>query len=128
MAKINMKNLVAVAALAVVAVSNQANAATAAACTGTATKISINGGSGATTASTFFKTGFEVQCSNNVIASYNENSSNLFTVGAGSVKGNQIVAGNSNGGAIKVVGKCSGTNSACVSSDINVTALTLGSS
>lgn len=125
MAKINMKNLVGMAALAIIAVSNQANATTA--CTGTATRININGGSGATTVSTFFKSGFTVQCSNNVIASYTENSANLLTVAAGSIKGNQVVAGNSNGGAIKVVGTCTGTNQACVASDINTTGLTAGS-
>jgi hypothetical protein len=46
------------------------------------------------------------------------NSGTLFTVGAGSAKGNQSVKGSSNGGAVVVHTKCTGTNDACGSTDV----------
>jgi hypothetical protein len=52
----------------------------------------------------FVQSGFTVQCSNNVAMNYNEVSATIFGVAAASVKGNQVVGGNSNGGAIKQIG------------------------
>lgn len=123
MAKVDLKKMVAVAALAATGLAAQ-NALAATGCTGTASKLSINGGSGATTTSTFFKGGFDVQCSNNVNLQYTENTSRL-DVGAVSVKGNQYFGGNSNGGAIRALGKCAAD--VCTSSDAG-TALSAASS
>lgn len=95
----------------------EASAATR--CSGTATKVQVNGGSGSTTGSTFYKGGFDFQCSNNVLLSDSEAASNMLLVASGSLKGNQYFAGNSNGGAIKAVGKCGGTNDACRTTDID---------
>lgn len=100
----NLKSLVVCAAMAMT-VAGQAEAT--AGCTGTATKLTINGGSGSTTTSTFFKQGFNPQCSNNVYLDYLENSATNLSVGSVSVKGNQRFGGNSNGGAIKAMQKCS---------------------
>lgn len=105
MAKIDLKKMVAVAALAATGMAAQ-SAMAATACSGTATKVSINGGSGATTQSTFFKQGFDVQCSNNVLLEYTEATATRLDVASTSVKGNQYFAGNSNGGAVKAVAKC----------------------
>jgi hypothetical protein len=88
---------------------------------GTAQKTSINGGPGAVVATPVFtKTGFEVQCSANTVVSYNEVSGTLFAVAAGSGKGNQLFAGNSNGGAVQAsTTACQGTNKACLGSDVS---------
>lgn len=55
-------------------------------------------------ADSFIKTGFSVQCSNNVFMNYNDVSATIFGVAAASSKGNQVVGGNSNGGAIRQIG------------------------
>jgi len=92
----------------------------------TAAKFKVYGGSGTpvdSTTSFFVKTGFDVQCSANTFVSFAENSATLFTVAAGSGKGNQSVKGSSNGGAVTVHAKCTGTNDACGTGDIT-TALT----
>jgi len=130
MKKSYAKSLALCAVLGIAAISTQAQAATVSNCGGTATKIDVNGGSGATTASTtgFFRQGFAVQCSNNVLLSHDETSTNgPLVVGAGSIKGNQYFGGNSNGGAIVPKGKCTGTNDACVAADV-VSAITASSS
>jgi len=95
-----------------------------------AAKFKVYGGSGTPvdTATAFFvKTGFDVQCSSNTFVSFAENSATLFTVAAGSAKGNQSVKGSSNGGAVTVHAKCTGTNDACGTGDIT-TALTAAAS
>lgn len=86
---------------------------------GTARKNKVNGGSGnPNTTPIFVKTGFDVQCSSNTIVSYNEVSGTAFAVGSGSIKGNQSFKGNSNGGAVAVNAKCSGTNDACTAGNV----------
>ncbi|NJD35811.1 MAG: hypothetical protein FIA96_13425 [Betaproteobacteria bacterium] len=86
---------------------------------GTAIKSTVNGGSGTPVATpVFIKTGFDVQCSNNTFVSYNEVSNTAFAVGSGSIKGNQSFAGNSNGGAVGVNAKCTGTNDACTAANV----------
>ncbi|BAO30570.1 hypothetical protein [Sulfuritalea hydrogenivorans] len=87
---------------------------------GTAFKNTVNGGSGTVLLTPVFaKTGFDVQCSANTVVSYNEVSGNLFAVGGGSRKGNQSVAGTSNGGAVTAAAKCSGTNDACTGANVS---------
>ena len=113
--------------IATMGVTQSVSAAESVTCSGTAAKKPINGGSGTTTQTTFFKGGFDFQCSNNVLLSHDEYSTNMLLVAAGSLKGNQVFAGNSNGGAIKAVGKCTGTNDACQATDVS-TALTNASS
>jgi hypothetical protein len=82
-------------------------------------KGDINGGSGTVvTTPIFLKNGFDVQCSNNTIVSYDEVSGTAFAVSAGSRKGNQSFKGSSNGGAVTTYQKCNGTNSACGASDV----------
>jgi hypothetical protein len=66
----------------------------------------------------FVKTGFTVQCSNNVIMDYNEVSATVFAVAAASVKGNQVVGGNSNGGAIKQTGNPCATTG-CTATEVD---------
>jgi hypothetical protein len=86
---------------------------------GTAVKSTVNGGSGTPVATpVFVKTGFDVQCSSNTIVSFNEVSGTAFAVGSGSLKGNQTFAGNSNGGAVAVNAKCTGTNDACTPANV----------
>lgn len=86
---------------------------------GTAIKSTVNGGSGTVVATpVFVKTGFDVQCSSNTIVSYNEVSGTAFAVGSGSLKGNQSFKGNSNGGAVAVSAKCTGTNDACTVANV----------
>ena len=76
----------------------------------TAGKTNYAGGSGAVVASPIFvKNGFIVQCSSNTYVSVNEVSTTGFAVAAGSIKGNQTVAGSSNGGAVSVSGQCAAT-------------------
>lgn len=120
MDKTYAKQLAAVALLGLAAISSQAQAAELTVCAATATKTSVNGGSGATSASTtgFFQQGFSIQCSNNVFASVDEVSANLLRVAAGSQKGNQSYNGNSNGGAITTSAKCTGTNDACTAANV----------
>ena len=81
---------------------------------GAAVKGTVNGGSGTVVATpVFVKTGFDVQCSSNTFVSFNEVSGTAFAVASGSTKGNQSFVGNSNGGAVAVSAKCTGTNDAC---------------
>lgn len=95
----------------------------------TATKWNVAGGPGTpyTTSDSFVKVGFAVQCSANTHVSFANNSGTLFTVGAGSAKGNQTVKGSSNGGAVVTHTKCTGTNDACGATDVS-TATTEASS
>jgi hypothetical protein len=81
-------------------------------CDGTvagAGKTAVMGGPGAVVASpaAFTRTGFNIQCSNNVSMSILENDNTKATVGAVSLKGNQRFGGNSNGGAVNATAKCS---------------------
>jgi hypothetical protein len=88
---------------------------------GTSIKNTVNGGSGAViplAAAIFVKNGFDVQCSNNTLVSYNEVGSTAFAVASGSKKGNQTFTGTSNGGAVAVDQKCSGTNDACTPANV----------
>lgn len=107
-----ISKIVAIATLAVAAGQSFnafAGSSTGTACSGgTAASIQPWGSVGASNADadSFVKTGFTVQCSSNVSMSYNDVSATVFGVVAGSVKGNQIVSGNSNGGAIKVLQAC----------------------
>lgn len=87
---------------------------------GNAGKSTINGGSGTVLATPIFmKNGFDVQCSSNTVVSYNEVSANAFAVAAGSRKGNQTVNGSSNGGAVAVSAKCTGTNDSCTGANVS---------
>lgn len=90
-------------------------------CRGTASKGLIYGGSGnpISTGALFIKTGFDVQCSNNVLLQAQEVSANAAAVASGSLKGNQTFSGHSNGGAIVAFKKCTGDNDSCI--DDNVT-------
>jgi len=115
--------IIAVASLAVAAgQSLVANAATATVCAGAAAKSEPFGAVGTPRTETgtdiFVKTGFSVQCSNNVHMAYNEVSSNSIGVVAVSAKGNQIAGGNSNGGAIGVLGTCGTGSTACGATDV----------
>ena len=99
-------------------------------CDGTvagAGKTSVMGGPGAVVASpaAFTRAGFNVQCSNNVSMSINEPDATMAVIGAVSVKGNQRFGGNSNGGAITALNKCSADP--CPAGDV-ATALTESSS
>lgn len=86
---------------------------------GLALKSTVNGGSGTVVVTpVFVKTGFDVQCSSNTLVSYNEVSGTAFAVASGSVKGNQSFMGTSNGGAVAVSAKCSGTNDACTPANV----------
>lgn len=94
-----------------------------------AAKNAVLGGSGTpvTASVSFIKNGFDMQCSSNTFVSFQEHSATLFGVAAGSAKGNQTVRGNSNGGAIGVSAKCTGTNNNCTAGDVT-TAIGLSSS
>jgi hypothetical protein len=94
----------------------------------TAAKYNVASGPGTpyTTADSFIKVGFAVMCSANTHVAFANVSGTLFTVGAGSAKGNQSVRGSSNGGAVVTHTKCTSTNDAC-SAD-NVTAATSAAS
>jgi hypothetical protein len=83
-------------------------------------KTDVLGGPGAvvSTGAVFTRSGFAIQCSNNVHMSINEVSDTLAVVGSGSAKGNQYFGGHTNGGAISPLGKCTGTNSACTTTDV----------
>lgn len=85
-----------------------------------AEKHTIAGGPGTpyTTADSFLKTGFAVQCSANTHVAFANVSATQFLVGAGSTKGNQSVRGSSNGGAVVTHTKCTTTNDACSSGDV----------
>jgi hypothetical protein len=84
----------------------------------------ISGGSGEVISpGVFTKAGFNVICSSNVHLGFVEVSPTVAVVGAGSAKGNQYFGGNSNGGAINAIGKCTGTNDACGTGDVD-TAIT----
>ena len=88
--------------------ASSAMAATTALCDGgTGGKKTVAGGSGVVvTSPTFFRNGFDFQCSNNVFLAYEEANATLLTVGSASKKGNQYFGGSSNGGAISALGKC----------------------
>jgi hypothetical protein len=93
---------------------------------GGAARIKVNGGSGVVIpsgATVFLKNGFDVQCSNKTVVSYNEVSSNVFAVASGSLKGNQSFQGSSAGGAVTTSAKCTDTNDACSGANVS-TALT----
>lgn len=109
--------IIAVASLAVAAGQAMADVACS---SGSARSVGLFGGSGQPVTGTinFIRTGFNVMCSSSVILHYQEVSGTLFTVAAGSAKGNQSVKGSSNGGSITVYSKCSGTNDACTDGDV----------
>jgi hypothetical protein len=91
-----------------------------AACDGaTAAKYNQFGAPGTpyTTANSFVKTGFSVQCSSNTYVAYQNISGTQFLVGAGSAKGNQSFRGSSNGGAVITHTVCTSTNQACSAGD-----------
>jgi|GEM_PF-1652160 hypothetical protein len=91
---------------------------------GNAARLKVNGGSGTViTTPVFMKNGFDVQCSNKTVVSYNEVSSNVFAVASGSLKGNQSFQGSSAGGAVTTSAKCTDTNDACSGANVS-TALT----
>lgn len=82
----------------------------------------MNGGSGTvipTGASVFVKNGYDIQCSNKTVVSYNEVSSNAFAVASGSLKGNQSFIGSTAGGAITTDQKCTDTNDACSGANVS---------
>ena len=87
-----------------------------------ATKWNVAGGPGApfTVSDSFIKTGFAVQCSANTHVAFANISGTLFTVGAGSAKGNQSVKGSSNGGAVVTHTQCTSTNQACSAADVTI--------
>lgn len=86
---------------------------------GTARKNTVNGGSGTVlTTPIFVKNGFDVQCSNNTLVSYDEVSGTAFAVSSGSKKGNQSFIGTSNGGSVTTSAKCTGTNDACTAANV----------
>jgi hypothetical protein len=104
-----ISKIVAIATLAVAAgqsVNAIAASVSGTVCAGQAMSATPFGGVGVTNADTnsFVKTGFSVQCSSNVIMNYNDVSATVFGVAAGSLKGNTVVGGNSNGGAIRQIG------------------------
>jgi hypothetical protein len=85
----------------------------------TATKVKVNGGSGTVIQGPIFvKNGFDVQCSNNTVVSYDEVSATAFAVSSGSRKGNQTFIGSSNGGSVTTYKKCTDTNDACSGTDV----------
>lgn len=90
-------------------------------------KTTVMGGPGAvvTNPVAFTRTGFNIQCSNNVSMSIVENDATKATVGSVSLKGNQRFGGNTNGGAINATSKCSADP--CPTGDV-ATALTEASS
>jgi hypothetical protein len=70
-------------------------------------KQPVNGGPTNTVNTPLFvQTGFDVQCSNNTIVSYNEVSGVAFAVGSASRKGNRAFKGSSAGGGIAEAGVC----------------------
>ena len=85
----------------------------------TAEKFNVAGGPGTpyTTAGSFLKVGFSVQCSSNTHVAIANVSDTQFLVGSGSAKGNQSYRGSSNGGAVITHTKCTGTNDACTAGD-----------
>lgn len=91
-------------------------------CDGKGGKTSVWGGSGAVLGAdaspVFTQSGFDVQCSANTLVVAQEVNPNLAVVGAGSVKGNQSFKSSSNGGAVAAHKKCTDTNDACQTSDI----------
>ena len=95
---------------------------------GSAEKFNIAGGPGTpyTTADSFIKVGFSVQCSSNTHVAFANVSGTQFLVGAGSAKGNQSFMGSSNGGAVVTYTKCTSTNDAC--SSVDATAATVAAS
>ena len=85
-------------------------------------KSAVWGGSGtiiAAGSAVFTRTGFDIQCSANVLLGVQEVNANLAVVASGSEKGNQFFAGHSNGGAIGAVGKCTGGNSSCTTGNVD---------
>jgi hypothetical protein len=89
-------------------------------CNGVSGKAQIYGGSGnpLSTGATFIKTGFDVQCSNNVLLQLREVTANTAAVASGSLKGNQSFKGHSNGGAVIAHLKCTGDNDMCLTANV----------
>lgn len=87
---------------------------------GSAGVTQVMGGSGTpiTTTPYFIKNGFNMQCGANTYVSFKEVSATLIGVASGSRKGNQTYKGTSNGGAISVHAKCTGTNDACTAANV----------
>lgn len=117
-----ISKIVAIATLAVAAgQSFNALSATGTACAGgTATSVILFAtavGEPNSNTDSFVKVGFTVQCSNNVIMDYNDVSATVFGVVAASAKGNQVVGGNSNGGAIRQIKACATTG--CIATDVS---------
>lgn len=122
-----MKNYLKFAAGVMVAgVALSAQAGTTAICGGTA-------GSGtavdaATDGTTFVRTAFKPQCSQNVLLSVDQSSTAIWGAAA-SKKGKNVFGGSSNGGAVRAVGTCASTG--CATAEINTgigVAATFGSS
>ncbi len=120
MDKTYAKKLAGVALLGLATIAANVQAAEQTVCAGTGGKFDINGGKGASTASNmgFFAQGFTAQCSNNVLASYSEESASQYLVAAGSKKGNMSFYGTSNGGGVVAFKECSGTNKECTAGDV----------
>jgi hypothetical protein len=123
------------AAVALAALSQLASAASSVTVCGGGLggKVTVGASSGTplsdTTTHPFLRSGFEVQCSNNVHMAMQEVDSTLFVVGSASAKGNQYFGGSSNGGAVKVYGQCAaGTTCAAVDAASGVTAATTAAS
>lgn len=82
----------------------------------------------ATDGSTFVRTTFKPQCSQNVLLTVDQSATALWGA-AGSKKGKNIFGGSSNGGAVRAVGTCASTG--CGTSDVSTglgVAATFGSS
>lgn len=90
-------------------------------CAGTAQKTSVYGGSGnpVTVGAVFIKSGFDVQCSNNVLMTAIELGGTSAAVASGSLKGNQSFKGQTGGGAIVPHLKCTGDNDMCLDADVS---------
>lgn len=114
------KRIAAIALLSLATVAVTVQAAPVTACAGTGGTHKINDGKTNTSPSTvgFLQQGFDMQCSMNVLASYDEVSASLFAVAGGSLKGNSTFVGSSNGGSTKAHIKCAGPNDACIAADV----------
>jgi hypothetical protein len=88
-----------------------------------------NGGSVAVTASSgnFIVNSFSMKCSANTYVAYDQ-SSTAIGVGAASIKGKNIFAGNSGGGGVASKGACTGTCSSTNATDAATAALGSASS
>lgn len=77
---------------------------------GTSAQVSVGGGT-----DIFIKAGFTARCSNNVALAYDETATYM-RVGSVSVKGRNMFAGSSVGGAVTGT-PCTGTGGVCASGD-----------